>query len=369
VTGDESVARTAAFVPLLIPQLAYIGGAVNNDGAAIAATAVVWTLLMTLTRSGPTPRRLILLGVALGAAFWTKGTALTLLPAVPLALAIAYRRSRPGPLRRWAPPAALATFGSLGLALAVGGWWWAVNLVRYGTLQPAAVATPLIEGHARDLGGFLVAFLARLRWTLIGEVGGREPQVFYLMTVVVAWVFVVLGLVGLASRRRLGERLVMLASIVPTVGVLFSTAYKGHQLTKGFPGIQGRYLFVLVVPVVILVAVGLARVAALVRLPVRWLPPVTALAAVGIALLGLALGFRVYYGGNGGPWGADVDRFIAWAPVPPSAILSLIGLFALSVLVLAWVLGAGRSSEQVNAEPLRGDCSDESCETRVTQTA
>lgn len=374
MTGREPLAKAAAFVPLLIPQLAYIGGAVNNDGAVIATAAIVWTLLLQITCWGPTPRRLVLLGVAVGAACWTKGTALTLLPAVPLALAIAYRRTRGGPLRQWALPAVVATLASLGLAFVLGGWWWAVNLLRYGTLQPPAVPTPLIEGEARNLAGFAVVFVTRLRWTLIGEMGGREPQVLYLLTATVAWTFLVLCLIGLVSRRRLPERLVIVISIVLTVGVLFSTAYTAHQLTKGFPGIQGRYLFVLVVPVAVLFVVGLARVTALVRLPERWLPAVTALPAVLVALLGLAMGFRVYYGGGGGAWGPDVDRFIAWAPVPPHAIVALVGVFALSCLALAWVLGAewgtGRraapSSEQVNDAPLSGDRRAQTCATGVT---
>jgi 4-amino-4-deoxy-L-arabinose transferase-like glycosyltransferase len=372
VTGSEAAGRTAAFFPLLIPQLAYIGGAVNNDCAAIATAAIVWALLLTVTSSGPTTRRLILLGVALGVACWTKGTALTLLPAVPVAVAMAYRRTRGGSLRNWAVPAGIATAGCLGLAVVLGGWWWVVNLLRYGALQPPAVPTPLVEGQARDFAGFLLVFVQRLRWTLIAEVGGREPTVLYPMTVVLATGFAVLCLIGLISRRRFAERLVMLASILPTVGVLIETTYRAHQLTKGFPGIQGRYLFVLVVPVAVLFAAGVLRLAALVRMPTRWLPPAVALAAVAVALLGLTLAFQVYYS-DGTSWGAAFDRFAAWAPVSPLVMAGLASAFGLSALTLAWVMGAGSGDEsppeQVNESTRPGTGAGAIRPTQVAGTA
>ena len=191
LTGRETVGKIAAFVPLLIPQLQFIGGSVTNDGASIAAAAVAWAVLLTITSSGPTRRRLLFLAVAVAAACWTKGTALTLLPCVPLGIALAYRRTLGGELRRWGVPALRAAAGTLGLAFVLGGWWWALNLVRYGRIQPSGAPTRTQDGTVVDRFQYLQIFFERLRWTFFGEVGVREPAPLAALTLTLAVFFIV----------------------------------------------------------------------------------------------------------------------------------------------------------------------------------
>jgi hypothetical protein len=345
LSGREAVGKVAAFVPLFIPQLHYIGGAVTNDGATIAAASALWALLLTIACSGPTRTRLLLLAVAMAAACWTKGTALSLLPCVPVGIAIGYRRARGGRLRHWALPASLAIAATSALAFVLGGWWWAVNLIRYGRLQPAGVPIREASGDVLDPVEFLRIFLARIRWTFFGEVGVREPHVLNELTFALAVCFVVLCAVGLMTRDRFGGLLVMVLGMGTTVGMLFATTYSAHLTTKGLPGIQGRYLFVLVVPLAVLVAAGVVRVAGLVRLPTRWLLPAVALSGTGVAVLGVVLAFRVFYTVSGRPRGDAFHLLLDWAPWPPVVLAGLLAALLLCAFVTAWVEGRESGGE------------------------
>ena len=346
LTGRSSVGQIAAFVPLLVPQLAYISGAVTNDGAAIATTAVMWAAMFRVTCSGPTRKRLIFLAVAVAAACWTKGTAVALLPTVPLAIAVAYHRHVGGAFRTWARPALLAIIGTSGLAFVLGGWWWGLNLLRYGRIQPAAYEIPP-NGPIEllSLPDYALMFVARMRWTFFLEVGVREHYSLRLLTLVLTLVFVVLIAVGFASRRHLGDRLVMLLGAGATIGVLFGTTYSAHLQSNRLPGIQGRYLFVLLVPIVALVAIGLIRIAERIRVSEAWLLRGTALSGFCVTALALFLGFRIFYTVPGRSFGEGVDRFLLWVPWSPAVLWAMAGAYAAAGLLLAWVLARRRSIE------------------------
>jgi hypothetical protein len=355
LSGLESVARIAAFVPLLIPELHFIGGGVTNDGATIAAASLVWALLLTVTCSGPTRGRLVLLAVAMAAACWTKGTALSLLPCVPLGIVLAYRRTRGPGVRRWALPALTAVVWTSAVAFVLGGWWWALNVLRYGRLQPSGLPSGRAEGDVLSVRDFLPIWLSRLRWTFFGEVGGREPAVLGSLTVTLAVLFVVLCSAGLVShRRRIADRILLLAGLGLTAGGLFATTYAAHLTTKGLPGIQGRYLFVLLVPIATLFAAGAVSLARVVRVRVGWLPPVVALAGLGVTTTGLALGFRVFYAAPGDTLQVARDRFRGWAAWPPALVAGLLGIFVLGCLVLAVVAAREARSRPVIEEHSEG---------------
>lgn len=339
LTGRETVGRIAAFVPLLIPQLHFIGGSVTNDGASIAAASVTWAVLLTVTCSGPTRRRLLVLAVAVAAACWTKGTALTLLPCVPIGIAVAYRRAQGGGIRRWGRPALFAGVGTLGLAFVLGGWWWALNILRYGKVQPAGSPSLPQEGAVLDRLDFLQVFLERMRWTFFGEVGVREPPQLGALTGVLAVVFVACCVVGVLSRRRIGDRLLLLLAFGLTVVVLFSTTYAAHVVTKGLPGIQGRYLFVLLVPIAVLFAAGAVSLVERFRLRGEVLLPGVALAGVAVPLLAVGIGFSIFYAAPGQSWGDAVDLFLGWAAWSPPVLAAPVVAVGACALVLAWLLG------------------------------
>jgi hypothetical protein len=339
LTGRESVGKIAAFVPLLIPQLQFVSGAVTNDGATIAAASVIWALLLRITSSGPTRRRFLVLAIAVAVACWTKGTALTLLPSVPLAIAIAFHRARGGRIRSWGPPALAATAGTLGLAFVLGGWWWAVNILRYGRLQPAAYLVPPGTADTLDILQFLHVFLDRMRWSFFGDLGVLKAPAANSLTATLAVLFTVLCVAGLVSRRRVGDRLVMLLGAFAATGVLFTSAYRAHLESNHLPGLQGRYLFVLIVPLAVCFAAGLVRLAGLVRFRAPWLLAAVAIAGLGVTAQGILVGFRLYYVARDRSWGDAVDRFLGWAEWSPMVVAALTAALFLCGLVLAWTLG------------------------------
>ncbi|MCW2701584.1 MAG: hypothetical protein JWQ45_3119 [Blastococcus sp.] len=346
LSGKESVGRTAAFVPLLIPQLQFVAGAVTNDGATIAATSAAWAILFTITCSGPTRMRLLALAVVVGAACWTKGTALTLLPGIPFAIAIGYRRARGGRVRQWGPPALAAAAGVLGLAFVLGGWWWALNVVRYGRLQPAAYLVPPGTSPTLGVGEFLAVFADRVRWSFFADLGVLKAPSLNWLTIALAILFVVLCSVGLLARHRVADRFLMVLAGGVVTGILFASAYRAHLESHNLAGLQGRYLFVLVVPLAVCFAAGLGRVAGALGRPHRWHPLCLFVGGLVVTVWGLAFGFRLYYAAGDDSWAAAVDRFLGWSAWPLPAVIGLVSAFAAVAGTTAWVLsaGAGRST-------------------------
>ena len=340
LSGSQTVGRTAAFVPLLIPQLQFVSGAVTNDGATIAATSAIWAVLFTLTSSGPTRRRLLALAVVVGAACWTKGTALTLLPGIPVAIAIAYRRARGGTLRNWGAPALAAGVGVLGLAFVLGGWWWALNVVRYGRLQPAAYLVPPGSSPTLGVGQFLAVFADRMRWSFFGDLGVLHAPSLNALTITLTVVFAVLCALGLVARARIADRLLIVLAGCAVTGVLFTSAYRAHLESHNLAGLQGRYLFVLVVPIAACFAAGLARLAPVTRPAGRWHPLSVLVAGLTVTVLGLLLGFRLYYAVAGEPWAATTDRFLGWSAWPLPAVGGLAAAFVVVAALSAWRLAS-----------------------------
>ncbi len=363
ITGREWTAQAAAFLPLLIPQLGFVGGSVTNDGLTIAAASVLVAALVRLMTAGPTTRRLLVVAVATGAVCWTKGTALTLLPVVPIALAIAYRRAAPGgDLRSWTWPFLRNSSWVLGLAFVLGGWWWALNIVRYGRVQPQAYETPRANGPVLDFGDFFVdQFQRRVSGSFFGNIGLLEAPMPVGLTRTLTIVLLLLLAVGLVTRRHVGERAVFVVGIALTFGVLLATTYSAHRVSHTFPGQQGRYLFVLLVPLLVLVAMGLDRLVRLGRLPERFLLALVAVVGMGVAVTGLLLAFEIYYLADGQSVGRALDLYLGWSAWSWSVVAALLGAMMACGLALAFVLGRTSTGRGVqHGEPRARDRMDPS---------
>lgn len=342
--GNETAGRVAAFMPLGVPQLGFLAGTVTNDGAAIACTSVLSVLTLRVVTRGAIRRRLLLLAVVAGLLCWTKATALTLLPMVPLAITIASWRARGPGWRSWAGPAVRAGAGVSALAFVLGGWWWALNLVRYGSVQPSAGVTEPGTVPVLGLWNYLQVFWTRVSASYFGDIGLLEAPFPRFFTAAMAGAFLTLVLVGLSSRRAAGERIVLLVPLALTALAMFVTVYAVHRRTNALPGLQGRYLFVVLVPTVALLVAGLARVVAVLRLRWVWVLPAVVAGGLGTAGLGLLRGFRTYYQPATGSWGAALDRFLGWSPWSPAAI----GVFAVPaagcLVLLGWLWGSAAAA-------------------------
>jgi hypothetical protein len=114
----------------LTPQFLFISGVVSNDSAAAAICACALWALARIIRRGPTPRRSAVAGLALGLALLSKTSTLLLLPLALLALELGRRAAAP----QERPYSRQQLFNAallLGLAGALGGWWYLRNWIVY----------------------------------------------------------------------------------------------------------------------------------------------------------------------------------------------------------------------------------------------
>ncbi|MDW7992358.1 MAG: DUF2142 domain-containing protein [Anaerolineae bacterium] len=188
----------AAALVAFHPQFLFISGVVNNDSAAAAtATFALWAIARVL-RCGADLRRSFLLGLALGLAALTKTSELLLVPLALVALLFA-----PTPMRRKIPAGILA----LGLAFAVGGWWYIRNLLLYN--DPLGISRHIQTPWGRSQPAPLMVLLwemPRLYRSFWGAFGWGHVEY-------PAWVYALLG--GLILLSLLGWTVGLLRRRIP----------------------------------------------------------------------------------------------------------------------------------------------------------
>jgi small subunit ribosomal protein S36 len=354
------VAEAAAVVPLVSPQLQRVGAGVNND-ALLSVTFAGALLLLVKVAEGDHRRRTALgLGALAGLALLTKGFALALVPAIALAYLVGNRRgvsSPRGPRRPW-----VLGLLSLAVAFAIGGWWYLVNLLRYGTLQPSgtpAAFKVLVLGKPRPSGSVLTFLdgtyerIASRFWGGLGinYVGPLTYPAWLTDTLVLVTVIGVVSALVMMRRHRWTVAVAVLLPFVSVVAILLAGAWSGFHYNESYPGAQGRYLFAAVPAVGAVVVVGIAALVGRAR---RLLVP----AVVLVALLMQAQAVRYvlkydWFGtssrrGKVGRWADGLHGIESWAPFPTSLVW-LIGL-ATAVLAVTVGLAAGWSLVQRSPE-------------------
>jgi len=145
-----SVAFTA-----FTPMFTYVNSVISNDallGIIFAATAWLWARIV---RAGARWRDVVTLGLLLGLGLNTKQTALALVAASIVVLALA-----PGDAsrKRRAGRAAAAA----GLAILIGGWWFARNLLIHGTPFVYPFFEPLLALPEPQKSAVLYAMPSRI---------------------------------------------------------------------------------------------------------------------------------------------------------------------------------------------------------------
>jgi 4-amino-4-deoxy-L-arabinose transferase-like glycosyltransferase len=308
----ERTARLSAFVPAAIPQVGFLGGSVTNDGLTVLLVSIGIVLLTAIAVDGPTARRSLALGVVCGLACLVKATALPLIPLIPVAVLLGLRRrgERGTALVGRALVPSLVT---LAVAFVVGGWWWGLNLLRYGTVQPPAyelAPAPLPEKTKLEFAG---AFVTRVGNSFFGNFGQLELPLSYTLTRVLTVVLVLLVVVAFVRRGSRGTLLLLFVLPAVSLVLLFQTTYAAHVETHLLPGLQGRYLFIALVPISVAVALGLDVLGTALRAP-RTVAVLAVLAGLGLAVFGAWHAFRGYYWEPGQPLEAAVSRWIHWAP-------------------------------------------------------
>ncbi|MHB1132134.1 MAG: glycosyltransferase family 39 protein [Chloroflexota bacterium] len=284
---------TAAFVAAL-PMHVFIAGTANNDNLVALLGALVALGLARALRGGGARQWLLILG-ALALALATKRTAVGMAPALALAACLGLATLR----RRLVLPAALGLgLGATGLgALAL---WPPAGL-------PEALSAYALNGAHQwqgllripwgvpETGALLLRQLAALFasfWGLFGWFNLLLPLPWYLLFAALSGLCLVGFLYWFASRlversplarAQLATAAVCLVAVVGMVALALAERLpylSPHELP------QGRYLFVVLVPIALVHAVGAG--ALLPRRPsTRWLA--ARLVALGLVLLDLVV--------------------------------------------------------------------------------
>jgi Predicted membrane protein (DUF2142) len=333
LTGNRRLADVAALLPLAIPQLASVGGSVQNDALVVFLGGLATVFMARVLAGDRTWRTLLLLAATVGLGLLTKGSLLFLVPVAAIAVVVGLRRRAAVAWR-----AVLVRLAALwGVAFVIGGWWWAINIVRYGTIQPSGIPSAPIppgEGSPRSsLVDFAVIFWEKTTTSFWGNFGWLELPLAY--GVVVTLTVALLVPVALAFRRR-GSRLalgVLLLMFLMTAAAVFNETYHAHRDNGLFGGMQGRYLFGGLVAVFAAAAIGLGTLGREGGRLQRWLPVIVLPPIVASAAYGLVVAFIGFYVDIGWTAGRAWRQMTDWSPWPDLAAKGI----AVAVAVLCLV--------------------------------
>jgi len=343
LSGSAVVGSAAAYLPLAVPQLAHVGSSVGNDALVILLGAVLVTALTYLLTGSRHALTLVAVAVSLGLGLLTKGLVLPLVPATAVALVLGLRRTG----LSWSATA-LRSLLTLTGAFVIGGWWWLLNLLRYGTLQPngQGVDRPRAAPSVGVLD-FAGRFVEQVNTSFWGNFGWLELPLPGLVTTGLAVIAAVLVVAAFADRAARVPLLVL--GLLPLVSVvaLFVSLYAVHLRDGRFNGTQGRYLFGSLLVLLAAAAIGGSVLGRLARVPDRWLVPLVALGCAAVAAYGGWTAFAGFYLDTGIDRSAAWATMTAWSPWPGWLVTAQLAL----VLIL---LVAGPVSAMLTAPARRG---------------
>jgi len=270
---SRGLALTATGIMGLLPQFAFISGALNADNAITASAALALYLLLRWfnrpTGYGPAT----LLGLSTGAAMLSKISGLAVLILVLACMLWRAWRKRSG----WLAGQALVA-GGIGVAL--GGWWYLRNLIVFGDplgWRPMLTAIGAML-RPRPLGPLeAAAVLVQQRSTAIGVFGWnnlRLPPAVYIAADVVA-ASALVGLLLLLHSHRGGRGILALWVVVFAASLV-------RWLEVNEDAAQWRLLFPAFPALVMLLTIGLSRVAGA-------LTPMVPVALAGLSTASLLL--------------------------------------------------------------------------------
>jgi small subunit ribosomal protein S36 len=296
----------ACLLVIAVPQLAHIGSSVNNDNMTVLLASLATLGAAAVTTGDLRRRRALGLGAVVGLALLTKATAFVLAPMVVLAYALH--------LRTDARLAVIRLAQAGGVALALGGWWWVKNVVQHGSVQPSDPFWLVPQDVDPVVGDWAERFFYLLPVRFWGHFGLLEVKLN--RTLVTVGTTIVLGsmLVALARTKTRAKAAVVL---IPLAGSLLLVARKtwSRYLLVGrpIPGIQGRYLFVGIVGMMVSVGQAVEALPARAR---RHAP--LAGAALVVTMHGAAVAqlVRRFWGPPVTSWLSRLRPMQAFSPLP-----------------------------------------------------
>lgn len=253
VGASAAIRASATAATATLPQFTFISGAVNPDSLAAALAAVALVLLLRLlTQPAPRPAAALAFGAVTGLAVLSEYHAVYLLALAVLAYLLMGRDRA----RRLLRDGALAAAGFV----AVAGWWFALNALRYGDPSGLSMqrllAPELVEPRSLFDPYFAVYFPTVTAESFLGVFGWLStflPAALY-GAYAALWLVALWGIGhGILVRRSWpSERAILvLAPLLVLVLVLYA------NLTFIAP--QGRYFFPALVALSLLFTFGLAE--------------------------------------------------------------------------------------------------------------
>jgi hypothetical protein len=344
----------ASIVPLAVPGLTRVGATFDNDGLLTLSTGALTVVLAGVARGDLRKRSAVLAGLWLGVALLSKAFALLLPFMVVAAYLIGANAGRirdgvGGWIRKlpWAPAVIC-----LGIGSAVGLWFWIRNLVLYGAVEPNGWGTDPPRREALLLPkSFFTWFWYFLRTMVArfwGGLGLFEPPTLSPWVVVPATAVVLVACAVVVARRHqtLAERCAPWMLLLPIAFAFVMTGERSYGqyriYTRGI-AIQGRYLYLGIVGLAVVVALGAGRLARG-RERERFVPAVVLAAALAVQAAALVTICTYYWVPRGHHLTPDRVRgaiagIARWAPFP---IGVTVATFAATVVaaVVAAVLAA-----------------------------
>jgi hypothetical protein len=253
VLGAGGAIRTAATLSTAaLPQFTYLMAAVNPDALAVALASVGLVLLLRILHAPPASARdVAVFGVVTGVAVLAEYHAIYLL----VLAALSYPMTRGG----WRALIRAAAIAGAGFA-AAAGWWFVLNLVRYG--EPSGLSmqrflAPELIAPRSLLDPYFVYFFPAITYdSFFGAFG-------WLNAYLPGWLYAAYGALWIAAVVGIGRallvrrswdtarRALVLAPIILLILVIYA------NLTFNAP--QGRYFFPALVAISMLWILGLAE--------------------------------------------------------------------------------------------------------------
>lgn len=341
--ADRRTATTAAALVLVVPQLTHIGSTINNDNLLTALASVLAVLLAGVVRGDRSWHTAGLVAVVTGLALLTKAFALLLLPWIAIAYLVAARRAA----RRGERPLPVVVIGAatgVGAAL-ISGWWWIGNQRRTGSFAPTLdeVLMPTVSGFEPDLEFFVRrfgAFFPERFWGWFGLYSARLPLWVIGLATAALLAVVAVGLLRPGGRLRRADLAIGLLPVALVGAFVVQHAWSLHARSGRTPFIQGRYLFPVIVPLMVVAAAGLSRLAG------RWAPAATLAAALALHALGFATMLDNFWGAPGDGLGGELRALVAWSAWPGEALVVGAVVGAVVTVGALAVIGRDLASEE-----------------------
>lgn len=244
LTRSDRAGLVAATTPFLIPQLHQIAASASNDPPLILLGALVAWLGVRLLDGDRRWLIALSLGAGYGLLTFVKGTGLAAGLFVVGALLFG----------RHAPQSWRARIGVVAAAFAVafstGGWWWLLNLIRFGTVQPSGTLelrpdNPWPEGYGPHLPHWVDALWNGFSSSFWGKFGGLEYPIAAPVSdalTVIALSIIAVGLITLRNTERV-QAIVLAAYPVGTALLLFYGTWSVYVRTQSVYATQGRYFY------------------------------------------------------------------------------------------------------------------------------